>query len=205
MKSTGRGRKIDDGGIRELILAAAMEALREDGVHGLSQVHIARRAKVRQSHLTYYFPKRHDLIEAMATRFVDGIAHGVDPAAATGSADDALRSLLRHLAAVVVDRGHMRMFTAMIVEADGDPKVRAILVRVTLRLQSMLAARLGGDDPDQRAGTIIANLWGLGLYDFLLRPKRPGERVASYIAGVTNVTAPRKRASVTRHAIRKGR
>lgn len=72
----------------------------------------------------------------------------------------------------------------VIVEADGDPKVRAILVRITLRIQGMLAAQLGGDDAAERAGIILANLWGLGLYDFVLRPKRPGALAASYIASI---------------------
>jgi AcrR family transcriptional regulator len=180
MKPKAHATATEDGGIRERILAAAMTILREDGIQGLSQVQVARRAKVRQSHLTYYFAKRHDLIEAVAIRFLEGVAHGLDE---TGAAVDAT-PLLARLAAVIVEPRHMRMFTGVIVEADGDPKVRAILVRITLRIQAMLAAQLGGDDATERAGIILANLWGLGLYDFVLRPKSPGALTASYIAGI---------------------
>jgi len=185
MKSTERAKKIDEGGIRERIMDAAMAALREDGVRGLSQVHVARRAGVRQSHLTYYFPKRQDLIEAAATRFADGIASGLEAAAAANSSGGSTRSLLQYFAAIVVDVGHMRMFTAMIIEADEDPEVRAILNRITLRIRSMLAESLGGRHADERAAMLMATLWGIGLYDFLLRPKRPGTRAAAYIADVT--------------------
>lgn len=186
MKPRPRATKTDDPGIRERILAAAMTVLQEDGIQGLSQVQVAGRANVRQSHLTYYFPKRHDLIEAVAIRFLEGIvSHGLDEAAAASATGGDASSLLQRLAAIIVDGRHMRMFTGVIVEADGDPKVRAILVRVTLRLQSMLAAELGGDDATERAAIILANLWGLGLYHFVLRPKRPGALVERSIATVT--------------------
>ena len=191
MRSAAHETRDDQRGIRERILAAAMTALQEDGIRGLSQVQIARRAKVRQSHLTYYFAKRHDLIEAVANRFFEGIAHAFGDAV-TASVEAGDRSpLLEHLTAVIVDRGHMRMFAAIILEADDDPKVRAILVRATLRLQSMLADALGGDDADERAGIVLASLWGLGLYDFLMRPKQPPAHIASYITSITGGLARR--------------
>jgi AcrR family transcriptional regulator len=185
MKPSAHATTTDERGIRERILAAAMMVLQEDGIQGLSQVQVARRAKVRQSHLTYYFAKRHDLIEAVAIRFLEGVAHGLDEAGNAGAVAGDASPLLQGIAAVIVEPRHMRMFTGVIVEADGDPKVRAILVRVTLRFQAMLAAQLGGDDATERAGIVLANLWGLGLYDFVLRPKRPGALTASYIASIT--------------------
>lgn len=184
MKPGAPGRKAKESDIRERILAAAVAALQEDGIRGLSQVQVARRAKVRQSHLTYYFARRHDLIEAVATRFLDGIADALSEAGSASAATGDVAPLLERLASVIVDQRHMRMFTAIIVEADDDPEVRAILVRVTLRLQSMVAAALGGADAAERAELVMASLWGLGLYDFVLRTKRPGARVAAYIASV---------------------
>ena len=194
MKSTAHATRDDQRGIRERILAAAMTALQEDGIRGLSQVQIARRAKVRQSHLTYYFAKRHDLIEAVASRFLEGIAHAFDEAVTASAAAGDRSPLPEDLTAVIVDRRHMRMFTAMILEADGDSKVRAILVRSTLRRQSMLANALGGVDADERASIVLASLWGLGLYDFVMRPKRPPTHIASYITGIAGVPARRARA-----------
>jgi AcrR family transcriptional regulator len=169
------------GGVRERILDAAMTALREAGIQGLSQVQVARRAKVRQSHLTYYFPRRHDLIEAVAQRFIDGLDRHI-VAMAAGTAPGDLGALLQRLAAAIADHGHMRMFTGVIVEADGDPELRASLVRVTRRLQAALAERLGGEDAMERAGLLLASLWGLGLYDFVIRPERRSASMASLLA-----------------------
>jgi hypothetical protein len=66
----------------------------------------------------------------------------------------------------------MRMFTGVIVESDGDPALRSIIVRQTLRLQSVLADLVGGKDAQDRAALVLASLWGLGLYNFVVRPKR---------------------------------
>lgn len=194
MKSKAHDTRDEQGGIRERILAAAMTALQEDGIKGLSQVQIARRAKVRQSHLTYYFSKRQELIEAVANRFLEGLAHAFDEAVTGSAAAGGRPALLEHLSAVLVDRGHMRMFMAMILEADDDPKVRAILVRTTHGLQTMLADALGGDDAEERASIVLASLWGLGLYDFLMRPKQPPAHIASYISSMSGASGRRTRA-----------
>lgn len=180
MSPSGR-TTAEDESVRERILMAAMDTLREDGIQGLSQVQVARRAEVRQSHLTYYFPKRDDLIGAVAARFIEHTFGTLDRAANAASPDE-LQDVLRRAAAAVGDEGHMRMFTGVIVEADGNPELRAILVRVTKQLQATLAARLGGEDAAERARLVLASLWGLGLYDFLVRPRRRTPLAASLLA-----------------------
>ncbi|HEU6451861.1 MAG TPA: TetR family transcriptional regulator [Gemmatimonadaceae bacterium] len=171
---TGKPRTaVEDGpeGVRERILAAAMELLRESGIRALSQVQVARRAKVRQSHLTYYFPRRHDLIEAVATRFIEH-AFGSVATAAAEAAPDELAAVLRQTAAAVAEEGHMRMFVGVIIAADDDTELREIIAGLTKQLQSRLAQRLGGSDATERARFVLASLWGMGLYDFLIRPRR---------------------------------
>src|SRR6266511_3391280 len=95
------------GGIRERLLNAAVAILREGGIQGLSQIQVARRARVRQSHLTYYFPRRHDLVEAVAVRFIDGIVGGLQEAAA-GCVSGSPGAMLQHVADAIADQAHMR-------------------------------------------------------------------------------------------------
>src|ERR1700689_1258312 len=57
---------------REIILKAAIAILREHGFSGFTQPRVAKRADVRQSHLTYYFPTRLALLEGVARLAVDG-------------------------------------------------------------------------------------------------------------------------------------
>ena len=94
-------------GVRERILDAALATLREHGLRKLTQVRVAKRARVRQSHLTYYFPTREDLLEAVATRAVDQIARHA--AEATGKSGDQ-GAMLARVAAAIADPGQMRMF-----------------------------------------------------------------------------------------------
>jgi DNA-binding transcriptional regulator YbjK len=47
---------------RARLIEAALEVLLHDGIMGFSQSKVARQAGLRQSHLTYYFPTRNDLL-----------------------------------------------------------------------------------------------------------------------------------------------
>ncbi|HEX7118831.1 MAG TPA: TetR family transcriptional regulator [Longimicrobiales bacterium] len=175
------------GGVRERILDAALAILHDVGIQGLSQVQVARRANVRQSHLTYYFPKRRDLVEAVAVRFIDGI---VETVRRSSGGADALEpgAILRRLADAITDPGHMRMFAGIIVEADTDAAYRAIVVREMRRVQAALAEVFGGGDAEERARLILAMLWGLGLYRLLVRGREEREWDLSFLARLAGGT-----------------
>ncbi len=176
--------------VRDRILDAAIAALRESGLQRFTQMLVAERAGVRQSHLTYYFPTRDDLFAAVTTRAVSEIAGAVRRAVAEEDIDHA--AALDRLASSIGDRAHMRMFVGMTVEADGDPGLRAILVAGTRRLESELAHALGGAEARQRARLVLAALWGLGLYRFLVRPARKSEITRPYVRWLVEAShAPR--------------
>lgn len=174
-------RRYDGASVRERILVAAVAVLHEAGIQGWSQVQVARRAKMRQSHITYYFPKRHDLLDAVAQHVIRGMAaalHGV----LESSEERDLRAVLRRLAVDIATREHMRMFTGLIVEADRDPKLRIIVVRWTLSLQESLATALSGKGAMERSRLILAALWGFGLYEFAMRPSKKLDLPDSFLA-----------------------
>jgi AcrR family transcriptional regulator len=177
-------------GVRERILDAALYILGESGIRDLTQVQVAHRARVRQSHLTYYFPTRDDLLDAVTERAVDGIVSGFRRVT-TGAPKGGQRQLLERLARSVADLAHMRMFVAMIVEADADPTVRRVMRRATARIEAALAEALGGDDARQRARLILAAMWGLGLYHFLMRPASNASPTRAYLSWLVGAsTAP---------------
>jgi AcrR family transcriptional regulator len=180
------------GGVAERILDAAIALLRESGVQRLTQVEVAARAGVRQSHLTYYFPTREDLLDAMTTRAVEGIAGAVRRVVGD-QADAGQRDVPARLADAVADLQHMRMFVGLIVEADGDPAIRATLVAGTHRLEAAIAGALGGTDAPERARLVLAAVWGLGLYRFVVRPPPEADPTLPYLRWITDPPAtPRK-------------
>lgn len=161
--------------MRDRILEAALATLRAGGSGGFTQVAVARRAGVRQSHLTYYFPTRHDLLEATVSRFVETIEAGFA---------DRPDAALGRFAEAVTDLGHMRMFLGLVVEAADDPSLRAIIARGTERVEGTLAAALGGSDAPERARVALATIWGLGLYGFALRPDPERNPTAAGLANL---------------------
>jgi AcrR family transcriptional regulator len=155
---------------RDKILDAAFAVLSTDGLRSFTQTRVAARAKIRQSHLTYYFPTRADLIEALAARALDGITANI-AAAAPSLAAWGPGQLVGALADYMTSEAHARMFVGMIVEADRDPTIRAIIVRGSARVRAAIAVALGGGvDAERQARVIQAAIWGLGLYLFAVRP-----------------------------------
>jgi AcrR family transcriptional regulator len=174
--------------VRERILDAALAILAESGLRTLTQVEVANRARVRQSHLTYYFPTRDDLLEAVTARAVDGIATAFHRVA-TDVTRGGRRQLLERLAESVADVAHMRMFVAMIVEADADPAVRKVMRRATDTIEAALAESLGGNASRERARLILAAIWGLGLYQFLMRPASNASPTRAYLSWLAAASA----------------
>lgn len=192
MTPTTRAAPHPDGrGIREEILTAGLAIMREQGIQALTQVQVARRADVRQSHITYYFPKRHDLIAAVAGRFIEDITHGGANAAVRTPKGD-LGDALARIMSAIADQGHMRMFIGLVVEADGDPELRQLMVRLTRAMQQSLATLIGGDHAQERAALVLASMWGLGLLDFVMRPKRRRPSLSVDLAKVAGATVAGK-------------
>jgi AcrR family transcriptional regulator len=185
-KRVGHSTAEPTGGVRERILDAAIAILGESGLQHLTQPQVAERAGVRQSHLTYYFPTRQDLLEAVTARAVEGIAGGVRRAVGDDAGPD-LGPMLSRFAASVADLAHMRMFLALLVEADGDPALRALMLGGTRRLEAALADVLGGDGATERARLVLAAVWGLGLYHFFVRPSAKSGPARAYLSWVADV------------------
>jgi AcrR family transcriptional regulator len=175
------------GGVRDRILDAAVAVLRESGLQHLMQVPVSVKAGVRQSHLTYYFPTRQDLLEAVIARVVDGIANAAR-GAVEGAEARGHGALIKRLATAVADVEHMRMFVGAMVEADGDPALRAMLVGATRQLEEVLAEALGGAEARERARLVLAAVWGLGLYQFLIRPLPESKLIRPYLSWVAKAS-----------------
>jgi AcrR family transcriptional regulator len=108
---------------RTQIVEASLALLREEGLAGFTQPRIAARVGLRQSHLTYYFPTRTDLLSAVAQHAIDVqlaaakkiAAHAVSPQKAVAA-----------IAAAVTSHQNTRVLSALNQAADQEPKLRAL-------------------------------------------------------------------------------
>ncbi|WP_229753958.1 TetR/AcrR family transcriptional regulator [Caballeronia grimmiae] len=126
---------------RQTILEAALATLREEGYSGFTQPRVAKRAGVRQSHLTYYFPTRLALIEAVARTAVDAQLGALDAFAGEASPKITAASI----ANVAMRHENTRVLMALAQAADEEPSIRhlfrefadAIATRITRMLEAM--------------------------------------------------------------------
>jgi AcrR family transcriptional regulator len=137
---------------RESLIEAAIAAVREGGYSALTQPKVAARAGMSQSHLTYYFPTRSDLVKAVAERIVRTQLERIDAQMAPLSREAAIGNV----AALVTATGTTRVFMALVLASDAEPSARAALGELVTgmrqRLTHLLAA-LSGDagSPDRIA------------------------------------------------------
>jgi AcrR family transcriptional regulator len=129
---------------REALIEAAIAAVREGGYPALTQPKVAARAGMSQSHLTYYFPTRSDLVKAVAERIVRTQFERIDAQEAPLSRESALKNVT----ALVTATGTTRVFMALVLAADSEPSARAALGELVAGMRqrvTYLLAALSGD------------------------------------------------------------
>ncbi len=107
---------------RDRILRAAVEILNDDGFGALTQTRVAERAGVRQSHITYYFPVRNDLLRETAAygcnAMLEVLSGSID--AGTLTLDTARDFFVPD----ITDRRFARLMCALIVASDEDDRIK---------------------------------------------------------------------------------
>lgn len=119
------------------IIAAALRVLEREGMLGLTQPRVAKAAGLRQSHLTYYFPTRSALVEAVAGRVAKNLIARFDTAFAAAS-PAALAAGLTRLGIPE----QTRLLLAMVLAADREKSVRGQFRTLTKAVRARIAAGL---------------------------------------------------------------
>lgn len=107
---------------RERILHAAVALLNDEGFTSLTQHRVAERAGVRQSHITYYFPVRNDLLRETAVYGCNALLETL-----SGSIEAGLftaKNFRDFLVSDISDRRFARLMTALVVASDEDDRIK---------------------------------------------------------------------------------
>ena len=160
--------------MRARIAAAALTVLRQEGWSGLTQPRVARAAGLRQSHLTYYFPTRRDLVIAIsrevARRLVEGFERLAREApAAPGAFGKSFAQLC--------SPEQTRLLLTLVLAADGEPAIRRIFRGLTREVRALIAATMAriGAAADAESVALIHAL-GVGLAVLDLARGEPAAR-----------------------------
>ena len=129
-----------DASAREKILTAASELLLNEGFSTLTQQAVAARAGVRQSHVTYYFPTRNDLLRATAQFGVETLLDPTTIANATAAGVPSLEALRNLMMPDKTDRQWFRLMTGLLIASDEDESIRLWLREFDARILQKLAA-----------------------------------------------------------------
>ena len=105
---------------RQDIIKASLAVLRASGYAGFTQPRVAAEVGLRQSHLTYYFPTRVDLLAAVARVAIDRQLLAVDSILAAASVREAAKAI----ANVAVRHENTRVLMALVQAADQEPALR---------------------------------------------------------------------------------
>ena len=148
----------DQRTIREEILSAAMKILQTGGVKQLSQARVAREAGIRQSHLTYYFPKKVDMIAALLQLHIDRAEARLD-SSSSGRAPDRRGSLEM----LCTNRPRMRFFMGLVIEADQNDELRMMLDSHIAQFDSLVADFFERPRGDRSVRDYLSTLRGYGM------------------------------------------
>jgi AcrR family transcriptional regulator len=135
--------------VRKRILDAALGLMAEHGFMEVTQPKIARAAGVRQSHLTYYFPTRGELLKALALHSIETL---LGPLAAGALAGKLTPELFAQVTGeALADKRRARVMLGLIVSSEEDREIKQFLRDFVARVRATMTdvARLLGRDPDR--------------------------------------------------------
>lgn len=115
----------DSRTVRQRIVEAALEMAQTVGVQGMSQARVAAAAGVRQSHLTYYFPTRVDLIKATVQAIRDQMMDATNATLAMNGLQNGMVAELRQFCVrEICDQPRARLMLSMMLAAQEEPSLR---------------------------------------------------------------------------------
>lgn len=150
-------------GIKDDILIAGSMLLREKGVTALTQPQIAQAANIKQSHLTYYFPTRANLLLAIAEFTLSSLMNDV---ATQLQAKPKSTTLADAISRIMIDGFPPRVFIGLIVAADSDPDIRKLLRKLVRHVRTAIQGLLqqAGLASDREAALLFhATIVGLAV------------------------------------------
>src|SRR4051794_32051453 len=134
--------------MRLRILDSALGLLAGQGFMEVTQPKIAKAAGVRQSHLTYYFPTRSELLKALAVHSIESMLNSLAAGASSGKLTPAL--FAQFSGEALADKRRARVMLGLVVSSEEDRQIKQFMREFVARVRATLTgvARLLGREPD---------------------------------------------------------
>ncbi len=146
--------KTPENDLKQKILDIALDIVESEGVRQLTQPYIVKKAGLRQSHLTYYFPKKSDLFLAL----LDASHQRQEQ-----NSDDGNKNIIAILSSFFFNRERMRFFLTILLEINYEPHLRIAMKQHMESLYGLIANHVIGDYRDEDIASFVDELRGIGL------------------------------------------
>ncbi len=187
-----------DASVRDKILTAANEIVLTLGFSALTQQSVAARAGVRQSHLTYYFPTRNDLLRGTAQFGVEVMFRSVTEPSVSGELS--VEDLRQRMMPEKSDRQWFRLMTGLAAASEEDASIgqwmREFDARILAKLKAGFAL-VGVPISHEHAHFLHATFIGALHLDTVDPSDESFERVRQAVATALEIVLPRTPTSIT--------
>ena len=176
--------------VKDAILDASVELLKDRGIAALTQPQVARAAGIKQSHLTYYFPTRADLLLGVAEHSI-GVTMATIGARLHDHPEPA--TIASVVADVMVGGMPPRLIIGLIVAADAEPGIReslaGFITTVRERMRDVLAS--AGLRVDSDAVLLFhATIVGLAVMHQARLSPESADEIKDGVAAILRLLAP---------------
>jgi AcrR family transcriptional regulator len=150
----GAGAPQGEPGPRQRILDAALDIVEAEGIAALTQPKVAKAVGLRQSHITYYFPRKADLVIGLleASHGRAGRGRGARPG-----------DVFALLSGLMFDRQRMLFFLGILMAVSDDAELREIFRAHADGLVGNLAGAFGVAPDDPALIAFVDELRGAGI------------------------------------------
>lgn len=183
----------DRKSVRERILGAALDIVQSTGAQGITQARVAAAAGVRQSHLTYYFPTRADLIKATASAIRDEMVETTNAALLIHEHASDPRAALRHFCMQeVTEAPKARLMLSLMVAAEEESSLREwiyVFDREVIVLWQNIFRLVGLDAQEADIDVFHATFVGAALIGAQSATKASLERAARVVGQAFDLLA----------------
>lgn len=173
--------------VRDAILNAGIALLRDQGITALTQPKVATAAGVKQSHLTYYFPKRVDLLLGVAEYAIENILNDLEVGLTNNAKPTAF---VDTIATAMINGLPPRVMLGLIVAADADPEIRPALRRLIRRVRNhiqLVLAKAGLPADDTATLLFHATLVGVAVMHDAQRTEQSADEVKTGIEAIVKL------------------
>jgi len=187
--------------VKESILNAGISLLSDRGITALTQPQVAKAAGIKQSHLTYYFPTRADLLLGIAE---ESIRTTKMKLAASLDKKPQRATLANTVPKVMISGLPPRVMLGLIVAADTDPDIRKPLRKLIKYTRSQIQALLTKAGLDAGADTVLlfhAAVVGLAVMHQAQMNSDSSRDIRRGIEAILNLLAPESKAISKRGSI----